>query len=162
YHAPQEAWQHTVMTPRPWFALLFTILLSAAPRYPIDWSKHEPEILDHFTTLLRIDTTNPPGNETRAAQAIESILKREGIPAQLLALEPNRATLVARIKVIGAKRPTLLPGHTDVGGVQRGRWRVEPFAAIRKNGLIYARGANDDKDHFVAALMVLLELHRQH
>jgi acetylornithine deacetylase/succinyl-diaminopimelate desuccinylase-like protein len=152
------------MTPRPRFAVFLAIFLplSAEPRYPIDWAKHEPEILDHFTTLLRIDTSNPPGNETRAAQAIESILKREGIPSQLFALEPNRANLVARIKGNGSKRPILLLGHTDVVGVQRERWSVDPFAAIRKNGLIYARGANDDKDHVVAAMMVLIELKRQH
>ncbi|HLI86606.1 MAG TPA: M20/M25/M40 family metallo-hydrolase [Bryobacteraceae bacterium] len=135
--------------------------IKASP-YAVDWSKLEPEILDHFTTLLRIDTTNPPGNETRAAQAIESILQREGIPARLFALEASRANLVARIKGNGSNRPILLLGHTDVVGVQRERWSVDPFAAVRKNGLIYARGANDDKDHVVAGLMVLLELQRRH
>jgi acetylornithine deacetylase/succinyl-diaminopimelate desuccinylase-like protein len=143
-------------------ALLATAFpVQSEPRYPVDWSKQEPQILDYFTTLLRIDTTNPPGNETRAAQAIESILKREGIPSQLFALEPNRANLVARVKGNGSKRPILLLGHTDVVGVQRERWSVDPFAAVRKNGYIYARGADDDKDHVVAAMMVLLELKRQ-
>ncbi|HEY7392583.1 MAG TPA: M20/M25/M40 family metallo-hydrolase, partial [Bryobacteraceae bacterium] len=156
------------MTPAAQLTLLLAIALPlhAGARYPVDWSRIEPEILDHFTTLLRIDTTNPPGNETRTAQAIESILKREGIPAQLFSLESNRANLVARIKAYnggnGGQRPILLLGHTDVVGAQRERWSVDPFAAIRKNGIIYARGANDDKDHVVAGLMVLLELKRQH
>jgi acetylornithine deacetylase/succinyl-diaminopimelate desuccinylase-like protein len=131
-------------------------------RYPVDWAKLEPEILDHFTALLRIDTTNPPGNETKAAQAVEAVLKREGIPVQLYALEPGRANLVARVKGNGSKRPILLLAHTDVVGVQRERWSVDPFAAVSKNGFIYARGANDDKDHVLAAMMVLLQLKRLH
>jgi len=136
---------------------------AAAPeRYPVDWAKLEPEILEHFSALLKIDTSNPPGNETRAAQAIEAVLKREGIAAQLFALEPSRANLVARIKGNGSKKPLLILGHTDVVGVQRDRWSVDPFAAVRKNNLIYARGATDDKDHVVAGMMVMLLLKRLH
>ncbi|MBV9507759.1 MAG: M20/M25/M40 family metallo-hydrolase [Acidobacteriia bacterium] len=134
----------------------------AAAHDQVDWGKLEPEVLDYFTTLLRIDTSNPPGNESKAAQAIEAVLKREGIPAQLFALEPGRANLVARIKGNGSKRPILLLGHTDVVGVQRERWSVDPFGAIRKNGLIYARGASDDKDHVVAGMMILILLKRMH
>jgi acetylornithine deacetylase/succinyl-diaminopimelate desuccinylase-like protein len=130
--------------------------------YAVDWAKLEPEILEHFTGLLRIDTTNPPGNETKAAQTVEAVLKREGIPVQLYALEPGRANLVAKLKGNGSKRPILLLAHTDVVGVQRERWSVDPFQAVTKNGYIYARGANDDKDHVVAAMMVLLQLKRLH
>jgi acetylornithine deacetylase/succinyl-diaminopimelate desuccinylase-like protein len=128
----------------------------------VDWNKLEPEIVENFTTLLRIDTSNPPGNESKAAQAIESVLKREGIPSQLYALEPGRANLVARIKGNGSKRPLLLLGHTDVVGVQRERWSLDPFGAVRKNALIYGRGASDDKDHVVAGMMVLILLQRLH
>src|SRR5216110_1974169 len=77
-----------------------------AARYPVDWQKLEPEILDRFTELLKIDTSNPPGNETKAATAIQA------------ALDPTRANLVARIKGNGRKRPLLIMGHTDVVGVQ--------------------------------------------
>jgi acetylornithine deacetylase/succinyl-diaminopimelate desuccinylase-like protein len=143
--------------------LLLTFVGRAASldgRYRVDWGAKEAETLDYFTSLLRIDTTNPPGNETRAAQAIEAVLEREGIPVRLFALEAGRANLVARLKGNGSKRPILIMGHTDVVGVQRERWSVDPFAAVRRNGLIYARGANDDKDHVVAAMMVLLELRR--
>ncbi len=149
----------------PGGVLLLTSLLPAASlqeRYAVDWAQRQPETLEYFTHLLRIDTTNPPGNETRAAQAIEAVFKREGIPVQLYALEPNRANLVARLKGNGSKRPLLIMGHTDVVGVQRERWTVDPFAAVRRRGLIYARGANDDKDHVVAGMMALLELKRMH
>ena len=60
--------------------LLASLAANAQERYPVEWGKLEPEILEHFTALLKIDTSNPPGNETRAAQAIETVLKREGIP----------------------------------------------------------------------------------
>ena len=126
----------------------------------MDWRKLEPEILANFTTLLKIDTSNPPGNETQAANAIKAILEREGIPCKLFALDPARANLVARIKGTGKKKPMLIMGHTDVVGVQRDKWTVDPFAAVNKNGVIYARGARDDKPHVVAGMMILLLLKR--
>jgi len=146
-----------------WALLLLAALPSAAQdRYPVDWNKLEPEILDRFTTLLKIDTSNPPGNETRAAKAIQAMLEQEGIAVKLFAGDPNRANLVARIRGNGRKRPILLMGHTDVVGVQREHWSVDPFAAVRKGNVIYARGANDDKDHVTAGIMILLLLERLH
>ena len=133
---------------------------AAQDRYPVGWHKLEPEILANFTALLKIDTSNPPGNETAAAKAIQVVLEREGIPCQLFALDPARANLVARIKGTGAKRPLLLMGHTDVVGVQREKWSFDPFAAINRNGVIYARGSRDDKPHVIAGMMTLLLLKR--
>src|SRR5687767_7176427 len=135
------------------------LIAQAAPP-KIDWSKVNPETLRHFTALLRIDTSNPPGNETEAANYLKNVLAGEGIPSKLLALEPARANLIARIKGNGSKRPILLMGHTDVVGVQRERWSVDPFAAVRKDGRIFGRGAIDDKDNLTAALMVTLLLKR--
>jgi acetylornithine deacetylase/succinyl-diaminopimelate desuccinylase-like protein len=143
-------------------ALFLCLPAGAQDRYPVDWSKLEPEILDRFSALLKIDTSNPPGNETRLAEALQKMLEAEGIPSKLYALEPARANLVARLKGNGSKKPILLMGHTDVVGVQREHWSVDPFAAVRKNGLIYGRGANDDKPHVAAGLMVLLLLNRMH
>ena len=140
--------------------LLMAAAVSAQNRPAVDWGKLEPEILATFTTLLKIDTSNPPGNETRAANAIKTILEREGIACQLFALDPARANLVARIKGTGKKKPLLIMGHTDVVGVQRDKWTVDPFAAVNKNGVIYARGARDDKPHVVAGMMILLLLKR--
>ncbi|PWT98612.1 MAG: peptidase M20, partial [Terriglobia bacterium] len=135
---------------------------AAQEHYAPDWPRLEPEILEHFTALVRVDTSNPPGNETRAVQAIEAVLEREGIPVQRFALDPARANLVARLKGNGSKKPILLMGHTDVVGVQRERWSVDPFAAIRKDDVIYGRGASDDKDHVVAGMIVMLLLKRLH
>ncbi len=142
--------------------LLLAATAAAREPYRVDWATLEPEILEYFTAVLRINTTNPPGNETQAAKAIQAILERGGVPCQLFASDPARANLVARIKGDGSRRPLLLLGHTDVVGAQRERWSVDPFAAIRKDGVIYARGAVDDKPHVVAGMMVLLLLQRLH
>ncbi len=130
-------------------------------RYPVPWDRVEKETLQHFQTIVRMDTTSPPGNETLVAEYLKQVLEREGIPARLLAKEPNRANLVARIRGNGSKRPILVMGHTDVVGVQREKWSVDPFAAVRKDGYIWGRGTNDDKDNATAGLMLLLLLKRQ-
>ena len=150
---------------RPSLVLVFPIaaaLWAGEDRYPINWAKTSAETVEHYVNLLRIDTSNPPGNETKAANYLKGVLEREGIAAQLYSLEPDRANLVARIKGNGAKKPLLLMAHTDVIGVQREKWSVDPFAAIRKDGYIYGRGAQDDKDNLTACLMTLLLLKRNH
>jgi len=143
-------------------ALLLSSVAWAAGAPRINWQEVNPETLRHFTELLRIDTRNPPGNETKAAEYLRAVLEREGIVVKLLALEPERANLVARLKGDGSARPIALLGHTDVVGVERSRWSVDPFAAVRKRGYIYGRGAVDDKVHVAAELMVMLLLSREH
>src|SRR5262245_45356288 len=71
------------------------------------------ETLQHFQALVRIDTQSPPGNEKPAAEYVAQVLEREGIPAQILALEANRPNVVARLTGNGNKRPLLIMGHTD-------------------------------------------------
>ena len=130
-----------------------------ADRYRVDWNRLAPEILQRFSALVRIDTSNPPGNETKAATAIQEMLRREDIPSQLFALDPARANLVARLRGHGGRRPLLLMAHTDVAGAGAlpgpSRWSVDPFGATRKDGFIYGRGTLDDKAHAAAFLTVL-------
>jgi acetylornithine deacetylase/succinyl-diaminopimelate desuccinylase-like protein len=140
--------------------LLFAARAIAADRYTVQWDKVHQETLEHYTHVLRIDTTNPPGNETQVASYVKSVLDREGVPAELFALDPARANLVARMKGNGSKKPILVMGHSDTVGVQREKWSVDPFAAIRKDGYIYGRGAQDDKDNLTASLMLMLLLKR--
>jgi acetylornithine deacetylase/succinyl-diaminopimelate desuccinylase-like protein len=144
-------------------ALALLTLLLAAPltaQAEPDWSAIERETLEHFQALLRIDTSNPPGNETRAVEYLKGVLEREGIPVQVFALDPQRANLVATLKGSGAKRPLLLMGHTDVVTAVPERWTHPPFAAVRDKGHVYGRGALDDKDNVAASLMVMLMLKR--
>ena len=72
------------------------------------------------------------------------------------ALDSARANLVARIRGNGSKRPILLMAHTDVVGVQREKWPVDPFGAVVKDGYVWGRGALDDKDNLTANVMVML------
>jgi len=115
-------------------------------RYLVDWEAVGNESIDHLVELVRINTSNPPGNETKAANYLKAALASEGIDSDLYALEPERANLVARIKGNGSKRPILIMGHTDVVGVQEDRWTEDPFGGARKDGYVYGRGTLDDKD----------------
>jgi len=144
--------------------LLGFLLLSAgtlaAQSKPIDWPQQQAEILRHFRALIQIDTTNPPGNETKAVEYLKKVLEDEGIPTQTFALDPNRTNLVARLKGNGTKRPLLIMAHTDTVGVQREKWPVDPFGAVLKDGYIWGRGTTDDKDKLVAVLMSMLLMKR--
>jgi acetylornithine deacetylase/succinyl-diaminopimelate desuccinylase-like protein len=120
----------------------------------------EAETLQHFQALLRIDTSSPPGNETRAVEYLKQVFEKEGIPYQIFAKDPTRANIVARIKGNGKKRPILILGHTDVVTVDPAKWTHPPFGAAREGGYVYGRGAVDDKDNLVAGLMLMLHLKR--
>ena len=122
----------------------------------------QDETIQILSGLVKIDTSNPPGNETKAAQYIKNILTREGIASEIFESVPGRGSLVARLKGNGRKRPLLLMGHIDVVGVERGKWSVDPFAAVVKDGYLYGRGAHDDKGNVACNLEVFLQLHRAH
>ncbi len=139
---------------------LAAVFATALTAQTVDWKKAGAEAIEHFTDLLRIDTSNPPGNETKAALYLKQVLAKEGISSRLFALEPDRANLVARLKGSGAKKPLLVMGHTDVVGVQKEKWTFDPFTPTRKNGYIYARGSSDDKDIVIASLMLMILLKR--
>ncbi|MEK7674447.1 MAG: M20/M25/M40 family metallo-hydrolase [Verrucomicrobiota bacterium] len=118
------------------------------------------ETVQILSGFIKVDTSNPPGNETKGAEYLKSVLDREGIPSEILALEPSRGNLVARLKGNGKKRPLLLMAHLDVVGVERDKWTVDPFGGVIKDGYIYGRGAADDKGMGAVCLEVLLQLHR--
>src|SRR3954451_18583999 len=126
----------------------------------VDFEKQKAEILDRFQTLLRINTSSPPGNETKAVEYLKKVLEAEGVPTQTFALDPARANLVARLKGNGSKRPLLILAHTDVVGVQRDKWPVDPFGAVLKDGYIWGRGTKDDKPVLAANLVTMLLLKR--
>jgi len=125
-----------------------------------DWKAVEEETMRHYQALLRLDTRNPPGNETVAAQYLKEIFDREGIPAQIVAGDPARANVIARLKGSGRKKPLLIMGHTDVVTVDPAKWTHPPFSATREGGYVYGRGTVDDKDNLTAALMTMLLLKR--
>src|SRR5436190_7506892 len=124
----------------------------------VDWDKLRPEILQHYRSLVQIDST--AGHETAVVEYLKKILEAEGIPARTFALDANRANLVARLKGNGSKRPLLILAHTDVVGVQREKWPVDPFGAVLKDGYVWGRGSKDDKPVLAANLITMLMLKR--
>ncbi len=151
-----------------WMALV-GLTLSAFAQTPdrpkpdssnLDWSKVNEEAMRHFQALVRIDTTDPPGNETRVAAYLKKVLDSEGIAAAIAAKDPNRANVIARLKGNGSKRPLLIMGHSDTVVVDPPKWQFPPFSATRQGGYVYGRGALDDKSDLMAAMMTMLLLKR--
>src|SRR3954452_9297959 len=125
-----------------------------------DWTRAQAETLQHFQALLRLDTSNPPGNEYLVTDYVKSVLEKEGIAVEVFASDPKRPNLIARLKGNGRKQPILYMGHSDVVTVDPKKWTFPPFSATRDGGYIYGRGSLDDKPHVVAGMMALLTLKR--
>ena len=98
-----------------------------------------------LSDLIRIDTSNPPGHETPAAVFLQWFLEREGIACELVAKDPERANLVARIAGSGEGPSLTLLGHTDVVPADRDAWSVDPFGGVVQDGQVWGRGALDMK-----------------
>jgi acetylornithine deacetylase/succinyl-diaminopimelate desuccinylase-like protein len=149
---------------RPFAIALALTLSTIAPAGPQlqspDFAAARDEVTQILSGFIRIDTSNPPGNETKGAEYLKSILDREGIASDVFAREPGRGNLVARLKGNGKKKPILLMGHIDVVGVERDKWTVDPFGGVIKDGYIYGRGASDDKGMTSVCLEVFLLLNR--
>jgi len=139
---------------------LVPLLAATLSAQSIDWPKVQAESLRYYVDLIRIDTSSPPGNETKAAKYLQAILEKEGIEVKLFGPTPDRMSLVARLKGNGSKKPIAIFGHLDVVGVQRDRWSEDPFAAKIIDGFVWGRGSVDDKDNVVASLMTILLLKR--
>src|SRR3954464_10676047 len=119
------------------------------------------ETIERLQTIIRFDTTNPPGNELALALYLETALKREGIETSILVPEKNRAQLIGRIRGNGNERPLILLAHMDVVTAQRSSWTHDPFGGEVSEGYLYGRGAIDDKGMLAANLMATLLLKRE-
>jgi acetylornithine deacetylase/succinyl-diaminopimelate desuccinylase-like protein len=142
---------------------VFALLVCSLPlgAQAPDWSKINDEALRHFQALVQIDSSDPPGNETRVAEYVKKTLEADGIPVMLVAKDPARADIIARLKGTGAKKPLLIMGHSDVVRVDPAKWTFPPFSATRQGGYIYGRGTLDDKSDLAATMMTMLMLKRQ-
>jgi acetylornithine deacetylase/succinyl-diaminopimelate desuccinylase-like protein len=128
-----------------------------------DLTQLETEAQGWLSDLIRIDTTNPPGNEAVAAKYVAAVLQKENIPNEVLEIAPGRSITVGRLQAGPLPDPSkalLLVAHLDVVGVDKTKWSVDPFAAIVKDGYLYGRGAIDDKGMLAANLAAIVELKR--
>ncbi|WP_322818834.1 M20/M25/M40 family metallo-hydrolase [Tepidiforma sp.] len=134
--------------------------MQPSPHPPIDWQAFADEAIDLLCRFIRIDTSNPPGNERLACDFLGAILQREGIPFQLYDAGNDRVSLRAVLPGDGSKRPFMLLNHTDVVPVEREFWDEDPFAGTIRDGYIWGRGALDMKGLGIAQLLTFLTLHR--
>ncbi len=141
-------------------AAAFLAAGGAATAQTPDWSKTNEETMRHYQALVRIDSSDPPGNETKVVEYVKKVLEAESIPVIVAAKDPARANLIARLKGSGSKKPLLIMGHSDTVKVDPAKWSFPPFSATREGGYVYGRGTIDDKSDLTAELMTMLLLKR--
>jgi acetylornithine deacetylase/succinyl-diaminopimelate desuccinylase-like protein len=122
--------------------------------------EHEAEAA--LVSYLRIDTSNPPGNETAGARFLQQLLAKEGIEATLVGSDPNRQSVYARLVSGSNEKALILLHHIDVVPANTAEWTKPPFAGVRSGGYIWGRGALDIKSLGIAELMAFVELKRRH
>jgi acetylornithine deacetylase/succinyl-diaminopimelate desuccinylase-like protein len=125
------------------------------------WESFERETIDHLRALIRLDTTNPPGNERIATDYLAAALTRDGLEPVTLESAPLRTNLVARIP--GRDRtapPLMLTSHTDVVPVEAARWTRPPFSAEIADGCVWGRGSIDMKSKCAMDLGIAAAIHR--
>lgn len=127
-----------------------------------EWKALGDEATALLSQYLRINTTNPPGNEIAAARWLAAVLRRDGIESQIFEPAPGKANLYARLAGDGTARPIILLNHMDVVLASPEYWTVDPFGGVIKDGAVWGRGALDMKGEAIAQLMTLLVLKRAH
>ncbi|HTO74131.1 MAG TPA: M20/M25/M40 family metallo-hydrolase [Gemmatimonadales bacterium] len=128
-----------------------------------DFAKLGEEATGLLQQYLRIDTSNPPGNELATARFLHELLDKEGIENQILdtlELPAGRANFFARLRGDGSKKAIALIHHMDVVPVSKEYWSVDAFAGTIKDGFLYGRGTIDMKSQGIVQVMALLALKR--
>jgi acetylornithine deacetylase/succinyl-diaminopimelate desuccinylase-like protein len=127
-----------------------------------DWDAATDECVEHLRALIRIQSVNPPGGETAAAEYCASVLRAAGIAAEVLEAAPGRGSCFARLPATADDPlpPLILLSHLDVVIVDRDAWTHDPFAAELIDGVVWGRGAVDMKDMVAMELAVMLALAR--
>ena len=125
-----------------------------------DWKAIEAEAIKTLQSYIRIDTSVPPGHVTKAADLLQGILEREGIPVKRFESGAGRSIILARLKGSGTAKPILLLHHMDVVPADKSRWKRDPFGGEIADGAIWGRGAMDMKGPGVAHLYAFIALKR--
>ena len=119
------------------------------------------EVAGLLSELIRLDTVNPPGNETRAAEHLRAYLEENGVACELYAKVPERANLVARIPGTGDGPRLALLSHTDTVLADPAEWQVDPWSGELRDGEIWGRGALDMKGQVAASAVAMASLARE-
>jgi acetylornithine deacetylase/succinyl-diaminopimelate desuccinylase-like protein len=119
------------------------------------------EVTELLQRLIRLDTVNPPGNETRAAELLRGYLEASGVECELYAKVPERANLVARIPGRGGGPSLLLLSHTDTVLADPSEWQVDPWSGELRDGEVWGRGALDMKGEVAASAVAIASLARE-
>ncbi len=127
--------------------LMLVLLLTGleARAQDIDWDQTANEAVRTLEDYIRIDTSNPPGKVTSAAELLSGVLRAEGIEVTQYESAPGKVNLYARLAGSGQGKSILLLHHMDVVPADRTRWDVDPFAGVSKDGYVWGRGAMDMK-----------------
>lgn len=125
-----------------------------------DWAAVEREALDHFQALLRLDTTNPPGNELAAARYLEVVLRHEGIEPVVLESAPGRGNVVARLDGGDRRNGLVVSAHLDVVAAEAAHWTHPPFGGELHDGYLWGRGTVDMNHMAVYGLMAAILIQR--
>ena len=120
----------------------------------------EEEVTALLSDLIKINTTNPPGNETQAAKYLAKTLEKEGFQCEVLESAPGRGNVITRLKGAGEKPSLLLLSHLDVVAANPKEWSVDPFSGLVKDGFVWGRGAMDMKSMTAMEVMVMKLLKR--
>ena len=120
----------------------------------------EQETTTILKKLIQINTSNPPGNELKAALYLNDVLSSEGFDCEIIYSESERANLITRLCGTGEKPCLLLLSHLDVVAANKKEWSVDPFGGIIKDGFVWGRGALDMKSMTAIEVMVLILLNR--
>ncbi|HEX8724980.1 MAG TPA: M20/M25/M40 family metallo-hydrolase [Gemmatimonadaceae bacterium] len=135
----------------------------AAAQQAVDMARLQDEAVSRIEQYIRINTTNPPGNEDQTMKFFARIFAAEGIPFDTASSAPGRGNVWARLKATNGSKPALvLLSHMDVVPADRKYWSVDPFAAVVKDGVLFGRGTLDTKTLGIVELEAFLALHRAH
>ncbi len=126
----------------------------------IDWDQTANEAVRTLEDYIRIDTSNPPGKVTSAAELLSGVLRAEGIEVTQYESAPGKVNLYARLAGSGQGKSILLLHHMDVVPADRTRWDVDPFAGVSKDGYVWGRGAMDMKGLGMIHLYAFVSLKR--
>jgi acetylornithine deacetylase/succinyl-diaminopimelate desuccinylase-like protein len=123
-------------------------------------SEIESEVTGLLSDLICIDTTNPPGNETKAAKYLAETLERDGFEYELYESAPGRGSVITRIKGTGENPSLLLLSHLDVVAANPKEWSMNPFEGTVRDGFVWGRGTLDMKGMTALEVMTMRLLKR--